>query len=248
MENETKPKRKKKDINSAESPTPKSQPSQPSKPIKAKATAAKSKPKGKAKAKSGASACQPKKVKKVHGKKAKTQKQESQNASKSKNVDKKEMTKAEKKRKVDAKKNKPVPPEEAEDVETPATEYYALYGPEHAEDGPEHAEDVTRKRKPPVQVPLDAIAGDGLVTPSSRRRAVGKPSDQGATQPAPTSPKAPSAHDSQDTVWPFGRNKCKLLQHMSHVQYISYYIIIYTCLKGWTMKWNAPSRAPLHIL
>ena len=141
------------------------------------------------------------------------------------------MTKAEKKRKVDAKKNKSVPPEEAEDVETPATEYYALYGPEHAEDGPEHAEDVTRKRKPPVQVPLDAIAGDGLVTPS-RRRAVGKPSDQGATQPAPTSPKAPSAHDSQDTVWPFGCNKCKLLQHMSHVQYISYYIIIYTCLKG----------------
>eukprot|EP00435_Cladocopium_sp_Y103_P035047 s2703_g9.t1 len=136
---EKKPKRKKKDINSAE--IPESQPSEPAKPSKpSKPTAAKSKAskvKAKAKAKSAASATsqKPLKTKKVHEKNAQKSPPKAPRAKKDKKPKKKQPGNTDQEHQ-----------EKQPEVETPATECY-----------------VTRARKPPV--PMDTVASD-LKTPS----------------------------------------------------------------------------------
>ena len=200
------PKRKKKDVNAAESPLPATESVQ-------KPTAAKSKAKTKAKCKRCASApaSKPKVIKKPKSKAR--GKRECAQSSKP-GASKKKETNDNKQKKIKEKKDKSTVPTEDE-APSQATE---LYPPPAG---------VTRKRRKPVAEGVQAIglpADESLVTPRRKRSEQhqdqpGQPAhhDQPGATPV-ASPAAPSGTgDSQGTQWLFGCNKMNPKSSQSYV-------------------------------
>ena len=188
MDGDQKPKRKKKDVNSADDGNMEQQ-SAPNRPTAAKSKA-KSKAAGKAKAKSsGASAASGKKTIKVHDKKS-AKSATSPNRSRKPKKSKKE-------KKSQQLQDPGAEAELPDEVETPDTEMYHQPG------------EVTRKRRTPVSTVLDAVGLTGLRTP--RQKCTDQaPSNNAGSNPDVLSPTAPSGgQDSQDTEWSFGCNKMK---------------------------------------
>ena len=189
MDDGQKPKRKKKDVNSADDGNTKTPPK--SAKVSKRPTAAKSKPKPKSKAtvKSQSAGSAPRRVKKtiqkVPEKPASTKPKKPKASKKEKKGKKKDQA---------AKRDQTL---ETETLETETPEGLETDTPETS--APEQSSGVTRKRRAPVNASLDPC-DHGLQAPRPKRTEVEPKTD------AVRSPAMSGGHDSQDTLWQFGCN------------------------------------------